>query len=109
MRGKVRGTLRKSKKAARAKSDVIGVKINEMLITGCRDTQTSADAMIDGTFNGALTYYLVATINAAAGKLTHRQLRDRTAKQLKSNGYDQVPQLEGRTNTLDLRFLSPLP
>ena len=108
LRGKVRGTLRASKKGARAKSDILSVKINETLITGCRDTQTSADAMIDGTFNGALTYYLVSTVTAAAGKLTHRQLRDRAAKQLKSNGYDQVPQLEGRKNALDLSFLSPL-
>ncbi len=109
LRGKVRGTLRKSKKSARAASDILGVKIKETLITGCRDTQTSADAMINGTYNGALSYYLVATTNAAAGRLTHRQLRDRTAKQLKSNGYDQVPQLEGSKNALDLGFLTPLP
>lgn len=108
LRGKVRGTLRGSKKAARAKSDTLGVKISETLITGCRDTQTSADAFIGGSYNGALTYYLVSSIAAASGALTHRQLRDRTAKQLKSNGYDQVPQLEGRKPALDRTFLAPL-
>jgi hypothetical protein len=107
LKGKPRGSLRKSSRSTRAKSDVADAAITELLITGCRDTQTSADAMIDGTFNGALTYYVVATVKAAGPTVTHRALRDRTAEQSKRNGYDQVPQLEGRKAAFLRPFLSP--
>ena len=60
LRGKVKGSLRRSA-PARRKKDIVAVNIPEVLVTGCRDTQTSADAEIGGSFNGALTYHLVAT------------------------------------------------
>jgi hypothetical protein len=101
------GSLRRSTPARRAK-DIIGVNIPEVLITGCRDTQTSADAEIGGTFNGALTYNLVATIKAARGKLTYRELHDGTVKRLKRGGFSQVPQLEGRAPNLLRPFLSSI-
>lgn len=107
LRGKVLGRLRRSSPARRTK-DVVAVNIPEVLVTGCRDTQTSADAEIGGTFNGALTYNLVATITAARGKLTCRELHDGTVKRLKRGGFSQVPQLEGRASNLDRPFLSPL-
>jgi len=84
------------------------VNIPKMLVTGCRDTQTSADAEIGGSFNGALTYNLVATIKATRGKLTYRELHDGTVKRLRKGGFSQVPQLEGRAPCLDRPFLSPL-
>jgi len=107
LRGKVRGRLRRSAPARRTK-DVVAVNIPEILVTGCRDTQTSADAEIGGTFNGALTYHLVATITAARGKLTYRELHDGTVKRLKRGGFSQVPQLEGRAPNFDRPFLSPM-
>jgi hypothetical protein len=107
LRGKVRGSLRRSAPARRTK-DVVAVNVPEVLVTGCRDTQTSADAEIGGTFNGALTYNLAATITAARGKLTYRALHDGTVKRLKRGGFSQVPQLEGRVSNLDRPFLSPL-
>lgn len=107
LRGKVKGSLRRSTPASR-KKDIVAVNIPEVLVTGCRDTQTSADAEIGGSFNGALTYNLVATIKAARGKLTYRELHDGTVKHLKKGGFSQVPQLEGRAPNLDRPFLSPL-
>ena len=106
-RGKVKGSLRRST-PARRKTDIVAVNIPEVLVTGCRDTQTSADAEIGGSFNGALTYHLVATIKAARGKLTYRELHDGTVKRLKKGGFSQVPQLEGRAPSFDRSFLSPL-
>jgi hypothetical protein len=76
-----------------------------MLITGCRDTQTSADAHIGGSFNGALTYYLVESMKDTHGQLTYRELHKRTTGKLKSNDYDQVPQLEGQRENFDRVFL----
>ena len=65
---KVSAQLRRSKRAARSTTDIVNADIPEVLITGCRDTQTSADAFIDGRYNGALTYGLVEAIRAGQGR-----------------------------------------
>ena len=62
-------------------------------------------AMIGGTFNGALTYYLVESIKQANGTLTYRELHQQTLARLKSTNYDQVPQLEGQRTSFDRPFL----
>ncbi len=108
LRGKVQGSLRRSSPAKR-RQDVVDANIPEILLTGCRDTQTSADAQMGGTFNGALTYCLVETIQEAGGQLSYRQLHERTVKRLKQEGFSQVPQLEGRANKFDRPFLSTEP
>ncbi len=108
LRGKLRGELRTSPRAKRKKSDVVVADIPELLITGCRDTQTSADAYIGKSYNGALTYNLVAAINEAKGKLSYRELHSKTLAKLTAGNYDQVPQLEGRKERFDRPFLSPL-
>jgi metacaspase-1 len=84
----------------------VTVDIPEVLITGCRDTQTSADAYIGGSFNGALTYNLVAALKEAKGKISYRDLHARTTSKLKAADFDQVPQLEGNKANLDRLFLS---
>lgn len=88
--------LRKSAPAARKARDIVNAELPELLITGCRDTQTSADAFINGRYNGALTYGLVNAIRKAKGTLTYQELHDRTSAVLKQKKFDQVPQLEGR-------------
>jgi hypothetical protein len=109
LRGKLRGELRASPRARRKKSDIVVADIPELLITGCRDTQTSADAYIGKSYNGALTYHLVAALNDAKGKISSRDLHSKTLAKLKQGDYDQVPQLEGRKEQFDRLFLSPLP
>lgn len=107
---KLRGTrvtsLHATSKAARRKSDVVHANIGEVLITGCRDTQTSADAFMNGSFNGALTYCLVAAIREAKGKISYQELHARTKARLKRENFDQVPQLEGRKARLGSPFLA---
>ena len=107
LRGKVREGLRTSTPAKRRRDDIVDVDVPEFLITGCRDTQTSADAYIGGTYNGALTYCLVDSLKKAAGKLSYRQVHELTTSRLKEEGFDQVPQLEGRAKQFDQPFLSP--
>lgn len=109
LRGKPRGTFRQSAKVLRRGRDVVAVQgMREILISGCRADQTSADAWIKGSYNGALTYYLVDVLNSARGSLTHRELHQRVSAKLARAGYDQVPQLEGQKARLDAPFLSPL-
>jgi metacaspase-1 len=108
LRGKVQTSLRKSRSASRRLSDIVNADLPEVLITGCRDTQTSADAFLGGAFNGALTYSLMAAIRESGGRLTYRQLHERALKQLRKGRFDQVPQLEGRKARFDQPLFSPI-
>jgi hypothetical protein len=99
------GTPRRQRRRVR-NEDVHDVDIIETLVSGCRDNQTSADADIDGTFNGALTYYLVQAVRDQPDG-TYRSIHAATLSGLRGN-YEQVPQLEGRAARLDQRFLSAL-
>ena len=98
---RVTSELRKSPRGARKARDIVNAALPEVLITGCRDTQTSADAFINGRYNGALTFALVDAIRKSKGKLTYRQLHDRAAAVLKAKKFEQVPQLEGRSARFD--------
>jgi metacaspase-1 len=109
IKGKVkksRATAKKTK--GRGSLDIAVADMPEVLITGCRDYQTSADAFIKGSYNGALTYHLVKAINSRKGQLTYRDLHDLASKMIAESKYDQVPQLEGRKENLDRLFLEPL-
>ena len=101
---KVTSELRGSSRAARKARDIVTADLPEVLITGCRDTQTSADAFINGRFNGALTFALVEAIRKRRGRLTYQELHDQAARVLKTRKFEQVPQLEGRK----ARFAEPL-
>ena len=108
LRGTMRGGLRKSSRSARKSHDVVTADLPEVLITGCRADQTSADAAIAGGFHGALTYHLVAGLGEGRRPPTYRELHDRVTGRLRRAGFDQVPQLEGRRPRLDEPFLSPI-
>jgi hypothetical protein len=103
---KVTSELRASARAARKARDIVKAEVPEMLITGCRDTQTSADAFINGKFNGALTFALVDAIRKSRGRLTYRQLHDRASAVLKTRKFEQVPHLEGRSDRFDQPLFS---
>ena len=104
----VKTQLRKSSPRSRKNRDIVKAELPEVLITGCRDTQTSADAFIDGAYTGALTYSLVQAMQNANGRLTYTQLHDRAATELKTRGFEQVPQLEGRADQFERPLFSPL-
>jgi len=107
LRGEVRSSLRMGTRGRGKKRDVAHADIPELLITGCRDTQTSADAYIGGSYNGALTYNLCAVLKEAKGKITYSDLHERTLKKLRRGRFEQVPQLEGRKEQFERLFLSP--
>ncbi len=107
--GATRGTLHKAPEEERAKRDIVPVDdMPEVLISGCRADQTSADAAINGGYAGALTYNLVEAIGEATKQLSYRELHDATCAKLKRGRYDQIPQLEGNKARLDQPFLAPL-
>jgi len=71
-------------------------KMKEVLLSGCKSNQTSADAFIDGNFHGAMTHHAIKAITEANYKITYAELLDRVLPMLEETGYDQVPQLEGK-------------
>lgn len=68
--------------------------LNHVLFAGCRDNQTSADAYINGSYNGAFTYYLSKHLRDTQGDITRAELIKRVKASLKFNGFSQIPQLE---------------
>jgi hypothetical protein len=108
LRGATRATLHRSPAAARRKRDVAPADIPEVLVSGCRADQTSADAAIAGGYHGALTYHLVEALTEAGPSVTYRELHAETCAKLKRGRYEQVPQLEGTKARLDQPFLSPI-
>jgi metacaspase-1 len=71
---------------------------NHALFSGCRDNQTSADAYINGSYNGAFTYYFCRHIRDIQGVITRADLLKRLRASLRHEGFDQVPQLECPTS-----------
>ena len=64
------------------------------LFAGCRDNQTSADAMIAGKYNGAFTYYFCKHLRDMKGEISRTNLLKRIRASLKYNQFEQIPQLE---------------
>ena len=100
-------------------ADTLGVKrtgfehvintFNAVLVSGCTAHQTSADAEIDGRYNGALTYYLLKTLSAPNGLMqTLEEAIARTRAALQQAGYTQRPQLEGAVGLMNQPFLTIL-
>ena len=70
------------------------ITMNHILWAGCRDSQTSADANIDGRYNGAFSYYFCKHIRESRGKISRSELHLKIANSLNHNNYSQLPQLE---------------
>jgi len=71
-------------------------QLNVALISGCTETQESADADINNRYNGALTYYLLHILKSSSGmKLKLTDLVKNTVRELKHNGFSQHPELLG--------------
>jgi hypothetical protein len=68
--------------------------LKHILWSGCMSNQTSADAYIKGTYNGAFTYYFCQHLRKTGGQLNRRRLLKRVRNSLRHNGYGQIPQLE---------------
>ena len=65
-----------------------------VLFSGCRDNQTSADAYIKGTYNGAFTYCFCKHLRETEGALARGELVKMVRASLRFRGFSQVPQLE---------------
>lgn len=69
--------------------------MKEILLSGCKSNQTSADAFIANGYHGAMSYYAIKAITDADFKLTYADLHESLVSTLEDENFDQVPQLEG--------------
>lgn len=73
-------------------------KVTDLLLSGCKSSEYSYDALIDGEYHGAMTYYALKAIAEANYQITFAELKKRLDGYLKAEGYPQHPQLEGKTS-----------
>jgi hypothetical protein len=87
--------------------DVSETSFNLALISGCRSDQTSADAKIGGSYNGALTYHLIDILRMRDGlKISLVEAIERVRVLLRKKGYTQIPQLHGPHSITSRPFLA---
>jgi hypothetical protein len=67
---------------------------HHILWAGCRANQTSADALIGGSWHGAFTYFFCKELRACKNELSRSSLLKKVRADLKAGHYSQVPQLE---------------
>lgn len=85
-------------------NDMVLSKKNILMISGCKDSQTSADAFIDGQFNGALTWAFITAFDGLnlyrETKWTWKDFVNRIRYLLVKNNFDQRPQLSSNDESL---------
>lgn len=76
-----------------------------ILITGCQDNQTSADAYIGNRYHGALSFTLVDTLRNADYNISYKKLVKVVNKKMDKFSFTQNPQLECKGDYVNDNFL----
>ena len=83
------------------------IECNVVLLLGCAEDAYSADAYIEGQYQGALTAYSLKVIRDANYDLTYRELLDKTNEILRKNRYSQVVKMAiSSTNLLNKKIFT---
>jgi len=79
-----------------------------VLLAGCRDFETSADAYISRAvgYRGAFTYYVEQAIRTLGPNATYTQISAETQRLLGERGYSQIPPLKGPAEWLSAPIYS---
>jgi hypothetical protein len=75
------------------------VDMNHVLISGCAENETSADAYIEFQYRGAFTYAFMKAVQNNP-KRTVNQIHSELSQILKKSNFQQNPQLEGRQDLI---------
>ena len=102
-----RARRRRPRPAAPAADDdgVSVVDIPEVVFTACRPDQTAAEVSRRGVRRGAFTHAFVTAVRRSGGTISHRALHTQITGELRRDGIEQHPQLEGAAAALDRLFL----
>ena len=82
------------------------VNQSALLIAGCQDDQTSADATINGVPRGAATAALLRAVSVNPG-ISYRALVENMREFMKTYKFEQIPMLDGSPALYDRPFLQP--
>ena len=66
---------------------------NVIMISGCNDNQTSADAFLDKKYQGAMTWAFMSVIKTLTTPPSWKDLLIKMRDQLKTSDFTQLPQL----------------
>jgi len=83
---------------------LINDKADQILWAACKSDQTSADALIDGAYHGAFTYFFCKELKTNKNKISRDALLKMVAADLKAGKYNQIPQLECDATTRDVNL-----
>jgi hypothetical protein len=72
-----------------------------ILLSGCRDFETAADAYLGNGYRGAMTFYIERAIARLGTHASYRSVIEEARRQLAANGFPQIPQLDGPDVWLD--------
>lgn len=78
---------------------------DSILISGCMDNQTSADAFINNRYHGALTFTLAKCLSTHNFNISYKDLISAINKDIKAARFDQTPQLECKEELMSSMFL----
>ena len=76
-----------------------------ILLAGCAEQQTSADAWINNRYQGAMTYALAAILHNYNYNITYKKLITEVNNYMSKFKFTQVPQLECRKEFFNHEFL----
>jgi len=76
------------------------VKQKHVLLSGCKDNQTSADAYINNRYQGAMTYSFLTSLAKNRGA-TWKEVYSQLYSTIKKMGFSQKPQLSGMEKLLN--------
>ncbi|HEV8694962.1 MAG TPA: hypothetical protein VGQ93_12385, partial [Lysobacter sp.] len=77
-----------------------------VLIAGCESHETSADALFDGRYNGALSSYLLKALHRDEALVQNVEMVLHNVQgELSQNGYAQHPQIRGLPELRQKPFL----
>ena len=79
-----------------------------LLISGCGESQISADSYINNVYAGAATFYIAKSLKDNNFEIDYKTLVEKAARSLADAGYSQQPELNGRGDLFSNRFLQPL-
>lgn len=77
-----------------------------VLWSACGESQTAADARINGVFNGAFSFFFCEHLRRTNGNLTRLELLERVKASLAEAGFTQVPELSAPESLLHARPFS---
>jgi hypothetical protein len=93
--------IREDKNYSKSKAHVV-------VLSGCKDEQTSADAWEERKSQGAMTYCLLKTYQREKRRhrgVTYKRLFDGLSRYIQRKGYQQIPQMSsGRLVNLNQEF-----